>query len=110
MTVDTEVLATAHAMLSEFGLRGWRVTVTDYIDECEGAAGFTHNADRHIELSRQYWPTHPENIRELMRHEIAHALIGHGEHDSEWRALLESIGGTLKWIRANGDLSDGPAL
>ncbi len=97
-------LASARALLREHGLTGWTVR----LDRAKTRAGVCRFARREIGLSAPLTRLHsPEEVRDTILHEIAHALVGpeHG-HDPVWRARALAIG-------SSGDRcvsSDSPAL
>ena len=79
---------------------GWDFRIEDSI---RGLGGYTDFDRKLILLSRDYWPTSNENIAELVRHEVAHAIRGVGDHDREWWDILVSIGGHGIWISDEGE-------
>lgn len=82
----------ARTLMDEHGLRDWAFA----LDRARVRAGACHFTDRRISLSRHVTLAHdPEQVRETVLHEVAHALVGprHG-HDAVWRARARAIGAT----------------
>lgn len=106
---EQRILELAQKALDRNGLttKGWRVEIVDFIDigdSGDGAFGFTDIGASTIRLARCWVKdTYPENIHELIRHEVAHALCGHGDHNQEWWDKLISLGGHGVWFWENGD-------
>lgn len=84
--------AMATALMVQHGLADWRLV----LDGARTRAGVCRPGRREIGLSRVLTALHtPEQVRDTVLHEIAHALVGvdHG-HDAVWRAKAVEIGGT----------------
>lgn len=82
----------ARALMSEHGLSGW----TFRFDRARRRAGLCRYDRREISLSGPLTDLYDEaDVREVVLHEIAHALAGarHG-HDAVWRATARSLGST----------------
>ncbi|QBF47707.1 SprT-like domain-containing protein [Janibacter limosus] len=78
------------ALMDEHGLEDWRLVV----DRAKKRAGVCRAAERTIGLSGPLTALHsPEQVRDTVLHEIAHALVGprHG-HGPRWQAMASSIG------------------
>ncbi|WP_097189062.1 SprT-like domain-containing protein [Ornithinimicrobium cerasi] len=91
----------ARTLMDAHGLRDWRFE----FDRAKVRAGACHFADRRITLSRHLTLAHdPDQVRETVLHEVAHALVGprHG-HDRVWRARALAIGATGERCYAGGD-------
>lgn len=91
--MDT-TLAFAHAreLMDTHGLAGWSLAW----DRARRRAGTCRHARRTLTLSRPLIELYePGRVREVVLHEIAHALVGpeHG-HDATWRAAARAIGST----------------
>ena len=82
---------------------GWQLRIED---EFDGRYGDTDFDSKIITLYREHWPTLDRNIRELIYHEIAHALCGHGEHNLEWWDKLIDIGGRGIWVQPNAVITN----
>lgn len=93
MDVDRAV-AMAEALLAEHGPPGWRVVV----DRARTRAGVCRADRREIGLSGPLTALHsPEEVRDTVLHEIAHALVGPGHgHDAVWRAEARRLGGSAR--------------
>lgn len=82
----------ARGLMTEHGLSGW----TFRFDGARRRAGLCRYDRREISLSGPLTALYDEaDVREVVLHEIAHALAGarHG-HDAVWRATARSIGST----------------
>ncbi|WP_446667447.1 SprT-like domain-containing protein [Janibacter limosus] len=76
--------------MDEHGPEDWRLVV----DRAKKRAGVCRAAERTIGLSGPLTALHsPEQVRDTVLHEIAHALVGprHG-HGPRWQAMASSIG------------------
>ncbi|TDE94808.1 M48 family peptidase [Occultella glacieicola] len=82
--------ALAHELLAEHGLTGW----TFGFDNAKRRAGACRYDRRRITISRYLTELHaPDQVRDTLLHEIAHALAGHGAgHGPRWRRIALSIG------------------
>ena len=85
------------ARLRSHGLaaKGWTYEI---VDDLDGLYGFTDVPNKHISLSRAFWPTLGRNVKEQVLHEIAHALCSHGDHNLEWWDKYTDIGGKGVWV------------
>ena len=94
---ESEVAALAQMLFIRHGLDldGWTF---EFADLREGMHGFCHTDTRRIEFARDALPCSDRNARELVLHEIAHALCGHGEHNLAWWDKLIDIGGRGVWV------------
>ena len=90
-------------MLNEHGLSGWiarAVYEQDDMgdeDDIAGRYGRAFHEERLIWVNMRY-ADDPTLVREILLHEIAHALLGQREgdqHDEEFRFRLREIGGGL---------------
>ena len=88
-------------LLVRYGLsqKGWTVVM---VDENEGRDGYCDQETKTITMSRMCLPTAARNLMELAKHEVAHALCGHGDHNLEWWDKLISIGGCGVWVSDEG--------
>ncbi|GAB2683235.1 SprT-like domain-containing protein [Thalassiella azotivora] len=80
----------ATALMRGHGLDDWTLVY----DRARTRAGICRPARREIGLSRALTALHPpEEVRDTVLHEIAHALVGtdHG-HDEVWRRAAVAIG------------------
>lgn len=78
-------------LLQRHGLDDWSLA----FDNAKRRAGVCRYAQRVIGLSAPLARLHsPDEVRETLLHEIAHALTGHAHgHDAVWVARARSIGG-----------------
>lgn len=102
---DEEIHHLFREMASTHDVTDWHLEIVDEIDEPEGAYGFTDRNKHVIYISRHVWPTDKRNIVELLKHEIAHALLPHGYHDVDWWYALRRIGGTGIWYKDDGEVA-----
>jgi SprT-like family len=98
-----EIEALAQTMLKEHGLANWTVRAVyeqdDMGDEDDiaGSHGRAFHEERLIWLNMRY-ADDTRLVREILLHEIAHALLGQrvgDQHDEEFRLKLREIGGSL---------------
>lgn len=80
----------ARGLMDEHGLQDWQLVV----DRAKRRAGVCRSADRTIGLSGPLTELHsPEQVRDTVLHEIAHALAGpRAGHGPRWREIAASIG------------------
>ena len=82
----------SHGLLNE----GWLGEIVDTLEE--NKMGFTYQDVKVIQLNRDIVRGASErNAKELVLHEVAHALCGHGEHNLQWWDKLIDIGGRGVW-------------
>jgi hypothetical protein len=99
------IASTAHALMDGHGLleRGW----TFAFDRAKMRAGLCDSSRKRITLSRHLVNAADDAVRNVLLHEVAHALVGseHG-HDDVWRAKALEIGcdGTRCYL--GGPLAD----
>lgn len=74
---------------------GWEFSI---VPEYNNYHGYTNHETKVILFSREGWPTIERNMKETVLHEIAHALVGHGEHTLDWWDKLLDIGGRGIWV------------
>ena len=86
-----ETTALANRLLKEFGLaeQGWRFEFSNRKTQ----VGTCFYSQKKIVFSKWYVESHPDEIEDTIRHEIAHALVGpdHG-HDHVWRRKCIEVG------------------
>lgn len=75
--------------------QGWEFSI---VPEYKGYYAYTDVEKKFILFTRESWPTSARNMKETVLHEIAHALVGHGEHNLEWWDKLIDIGGRGVWV------------
>ncbi len=77
-------------LMKRFGLTGWEFG----FNRRKRSLGLCRYTEQRIELSLHFVAGHDEpTIRDVILHEIAHALAGHEvAHGALWRAIAESIG------------------
>lgn len=100
-----DAVAVAEGLLDEHGLTGWSVV----LDRAKTRAGVCRADRREIGLSAPLTALHsPEEVRDTILHEIAHALVGprHG-HDAVWRATARRIGCSARRL-SSAPRPDGP--
>jgi hypothetical protein len=99
--VKQQIEALGQAMLKKHGLFDWKVAAAReeddmyYDDEISGHYGLAFLDEKLIWVNMRY-ADDPVLIREILLHEIAHALLGEREgdsHDEVFRAKLREIGG-----------------
>lgn len=90
-----EVAKLARGELARAGLSG---TWSFRWDHARRRAGCCHYSDKAISLSKHLMALYNEaQVREVVAHEIAHALVGAGHaHDKVWAATARRLGGTGK--------------
>ena len=103
MLADFEIKIFAEQLFEDHDLSasGWTFEI---VDDLNGNWGFTNAEEKTIKISRDDWPTLDRNIKELIRHEVAHALRGDGRHDLEWWDILISIDGCGVWVHSDGGI------
>jgi len=99
-----EIEGLGESMLKEHGLHDWTVRAVseeydtgDPEDDIKGSYGRTYFEERLIWVNMRY-ADDPTLVREILLHEIAHALIGQqkgDQHGEEFQVKLREIGGTL---------------
>ncbi len=90
----TDAATLATELLEEHGLEHWTIM----FDSAKKRAGVCRFGPRVIGLSGPLTRLHtPEEVRQTVLHEIAHALVGpeHG-HDAVWQAQARAIGGDAR--------------
>ncbi len=94
-------LTLARTLMDAHGLTRWELT----LDHAKRRAGQTNFTRRCISLSRHFLALYDESrVREVVLHEIAHALVGPDHaHDGIWRATAAQIG-----ARPQRCITDGP--
>lgn len=83
----------ARRLMNRYGLQGWAFE----FDRATKRAGACHHTKRKITLSRSITLLNDwEEVGDTVRHEIAHALVGHRarSHDRVWKAKAIEVGAT----------------
>ncbi|MDO5700832.1 MAG: SprT-like domain-containing protein [Bowdeniella nasicola] len=82
----------ARALMDREGLTDW----TFGYDRARRRVGCCHHGPRKITLSRHLMERYPQDLaREVVIHEVAHALVGPDvHHGPAWRAQVLRLGGT----------------
>lgn len=91
MTVDSvkELLEYGTSLLKEHGLEEWGLR----IDRSKRRAGLCNSSTSTISVSRYLVGQSMDSVRNILLHEIAHALVGaHHGHDDVWRQKALDIG------------------
>ncbi len=86
----TQARELATRLMDQHGLTGWRLV----FDNARTRAGVCRSDRQEIGLSRYLTDLYsPDQVREAVLHEIAHALVGPGHgHDRKWRTVARRIG------------------
>ncbi len=81
-------------------LNGWEIKKVEEIpvEGLEDGYGYSDFDNKVIYLNISHYPTYEANVIETLRHEIAHVIVGHGEHDLNWWLTLLSMNGTGVWV------------
>src|SRR5687768_3581603 len=80
-------------LLAQYGLGGW----TFEWDNGKRRLGACHYTTKRVTMSRHLVQNCDDaEVREVLLHEIAHALTPGHNHDGVWRAKLIEMGGTGK--------------
>ncbi|MGV9181964.1 SprT-like domain-containing protein [Arcanobacterium canis] len=81
----------AHSLIAAHGLTDWGFA----FDRAKRRAGATHYAAKKITISQALVELYtPQEVRAVILHEIAHALVGPGHaHDKVWQRTCLTIGG-----------------
>lgn len=99
---DKEFIKFVLDRLKSHGLwkEGWEFSIVPDLQflGLETGHGYTNFEDKVLIFSRENWPTLERNMKEQVLHEIAHALVGHGEHTLDWWDKLIDIGGRGIWV------------
>lgn len=87
----------AEALLREHGLTDW----TFRFNRSVRTLGLCYFDERRVELSRHFVLRNPlDDVREALRHEVAHALAGPEDgHGPIWRAWCARLGAEPKRTR-----------
>jgi predicted SprT family Zn-dependent metalloprotease len=81
----------ALSLMEQHNLSAWRLDFTQTLR----VAGTCRLDAAVIEISERYIRVNGEpELREIMLHEIAHAITGRMRHDRVWRAVAKSLGCT----------------
>jgi len=86
-----ETTTLANKLMKEFGLadEGW----TFRFSNKKTIMGTCYHGEKVIEFSKWYVESHPNEIEDTIRHEIAHALVGPDhDHDYVWRRKCLEVG------------------
>jgi len=97
-----EIEALGQAMLEEHRLSDWAVRAVYEEDDMGDEDDITGRYGRAFHKERLIWVNmryadNPTLVREILLHEIAHALLGQREgdqHDAKFQVKLREIGGT----------------
>ncbi|URP22098.1 SprT-like protease [Microbacterium phage Big4] len=85
-----QITQLGYQIMAEHGLHGWTIVW----DNARNRGGQCRYSSRTISLSRLIVPTWEDaEIRNVLLHEIAHALTPGHSHDAVWRRQLLSMGG-----------------
>ena len=90
--IQADALRLARSLMDSHGLTGWQVG----LDRAVRRAGATHFTARRITLSKHLVELYSaEQVRDVVLHEIAHALVGaEAGHGPRWRREVSRIGGS----------------
>lgn len=95
------VIDFAEEKLAQYGLHGWQFKLTIATQEI----GQCWHDRRQIELSKVYAPY--IDWRDIILHEIAHALVGEGKgHGKEWRIMCQHVGAKPRPIVPASEIPD----
>lgn len=100
----TAVAEWAQTVMQSFGLIAWRFRFNRRVT----TMGLCRHGLRTIELSTHLVERNPpEEVRETLLHEAAHALVGRGHgHDAVWKAMAVEIGARAERC-GQADLPEG---
>ncbi|WP_350258162.1 SprT-like domain-containing protein [Scrofimicrobium sp. R131] len=89
---EQEILTLARELMDQHGLQQWNLTLS----RAKTQAGCTYPSRRQITLSRLLLPKFsPDQVRDVILHEIAHALAGPRQgHGPAWQKLARQLGAT----------------
>jgi predicted SprT family Zn-dependent metalloprotease len=89
---DNYVIPYIRALMDRHGLmkKGWRLALNDR----KTALGTANSATKVIHISRFYlYRATLPTIKEVVMHEIAHALVGHAaSHGPAWQRVMRTLG------------------
>jgi predicted SprT family Zn-dependent metalloprotease len=87
-----QILDLANATIAEYGLYGWKAE----LDNGKKRAGACHYSRRVLSFSQHILPNaSDEDVLETIRHEVAHAIVGHSAgHGPAFKRQLIEMGGT----------------
>lgn len=101
----TQIERKGRALLTHFRLEGWRVKVAyeeDDLgeeDDIRGRYGRCFVDEKLIWVNGRYAGS-PQLVEDILRHEIAHALLGGGaDHGAQFVAMAKKVGCTPAAIR-----------
>ena len=96
-----EVARQARALMDEHGLHEW----TFRFSAARGRLGECRERERLIRLSRRHAVNgDPQEVRDTILHEIAHALAGaKAKHGPAWKAVARRLGATPKARAEEGE-------
>jgi len=96
------------ALLAEFGLEGWKVVVVHEEedlgdeDDIRGSYGRCYFDEKLIWINGRYAGS-PHLAEDIIRHEIAHALVrGGADHGPEFQEMALKVGCTPEASRGEG--------
>ena len=103
MMTEHEIEALGQAMLEEHRLSHWAVRAVYEEDDMGDENDIAGTDGRALHKQRLIWVNmryadYPTLVREILLHEIAHALLGQREgdqHDAKFQVKLRKIGGNV---------------